>query len=74
MEQLQKITIRDIEMVIKESAGEEFIRFGIKDYDSLRQIASRFVARLRGKTVYSRKEYIEKLLEFSEVIYPSLRK
>lgn len=72
MENIAKheITMRDIEIAVGQGEKEEFIRFGIKDYDSLRQIASRLVARLCGKNVYSRKEFIEKLTKFSEVVYP----
>jgi hypothetical protein len=66
--------MRDIEIAVGKTEREEFIRFGIKDYGSFRQRASRLVARARGKTVYSRKEFIEKLIKFSEVIYPYPKK
>lgn len=65
-----EITMRDIQMAIAKTEREDFIRFGIKDYRSLRQIGSRLIARLRGKRVWTYKEYMKELNDLAKIIFP----
>lgn len=71
MDKTNEITMRDIEIAMGRVERKEFVEFGLKEYDSLvRGKLSRLVAKLLGKTVYTREEYKEKLTRFIEVLYP----
>lgn len=67
---MENITMNDIQMAVAKTSREDFMRFAKKDYHSLHQKASRLVARLRGKRVWTYEEFIKELTEFSEVMYP----
>jgi hypothetical protein len=68
---MENITMRDIEIAMGRIERKEFIKFGMKEYDSfIRGKLSRFIAKLRKKPVYTREEYEKKLTEFIEVVYP----
>ncbi len=71
MDKLQDITMNDIQKAVAKTSREEFIDFAKKDYRSLHQRASRLVARLCGRRVWTYQEFLKELTDLSEVLYPS---
>jgi hypothetical protein len=68
---MDDITMNDIQKAVAETSRKEFIDFAKKDYWSVRQMASRLVGRLRGKRVWSYREFLKELNDLSDVLYPN---
>jgi hypothetical protein len=65
------ITMNDIQKAVADTNREEFMAFAKKDYWSVRQIASRFVARLHGRRVWTYQECLKEASDLSDILFPT---